>query len=176
MKNKIKYQKDLHVYNEVLHTYKDNRVKLFTTIMTNFCSKTMKNQIEEISDYKSQIRDDPIELLAEIKKMTYVLTWSKYVYEVLIESLKQLLNTKQDEQENLIDYTKRFKQAQDMHTAVLGKGILNFYVKKTTKYQALSDDDEKKQMKQDEFQTFLTLIFMKNGDQQKYGELIKDLK
>ena len=63
-----------------------------------------------------------------------------------------------------------------MYTAVLGKGILDFYVEKTTKYQALSDDDEKKQLKQDVFQTFLMSIFMKNGDQCKYGELMKDLK
>ena len=49
----------------------------------------------------------------------------KYEYVTLIESLSRILNTKQEDNESLVDYTKRFKQGRDILCDTVGEAILH---------------------------------------------------
>ena len=70
----------------------------------------MQNRIEEHPDYKTTIRDDPIELLTKIKVLMHNPIRAKYPFASLTEAMIRMLNIKQQENEQLLDYIKRFKQ------------------------------------------------------------------
>ena len=107
-------------------------VKAFATILNNYCSKVMKHRVEEKSNYKSTVRDNPVELLLRIKQYMYVPTRAKYEHEGLLETLKQfMVGTKQAEDEDLTAYGKRFKQANDIFKQAVGKGWLDNFVQHT---------------------------------------------
>ena len=62
----IKYHEELCEYNAGARQYEENKLKTYAIIM-DYCNKMMQNRIEEVKDFKSRIRNDPLELLKEIK-------------------------------------------------------------------------------------------------------------
>ena len=173
---KMVFQDNMRVYNNKKKQYDDNKIKLYSIIFEKYCSKAMQNRIEERINFKSDIRDDPIKSLETIKQTMYVPTRSKYVYDGIIETIKQIFDMKQSDDENIVEYSKRFKQALDEFKATLGKQLLDHYTKNTEEYQNRSGDTKKKEIKEKNWNSFITLMFIKNSDQRKYGELVKGLK
>ena len=57
------------------------------------------------------IQDDLIELLKVIQILLHQQVRAKYPYALLMEAVVRMLSIKQMENENLIDYVKRCKQA-----------------------------------------------------------------
>ena len=100
----------------------------------SYCSKEMVNRIEEVSEY-TRIKNNPYELLDEIKKKMYKPGRSKYAFVGLTEQIDRILNTKQDDGENLVDYTKRFKQVRDNVKGSLGERFLESFIKNTKEYK-----------------------------------------
>ena len=78
------------------------------------CNKAMQSRIEEYVDFETKIRDNPRLLLEEIKKKMYDPARAKYEYATLTESLRRILETKQEDEESCVEYTKRYKQARDI--------------------------------------------------------------
>ena len=74
----------------------------------------MQHRIEEYPDFESKIQNDPVELLKATKIVMHDPIRAKYPYASLTEALMRTLNTKQLEQESLMDYMKRFKQSRDV--------------------------------------------------------------
>ena len=107
------YADDLKSYRIKKDAYDENKHKAYALIFSN-CSKIMQHKIEETSDFEIIIRDDLLELLKEIKTKMYTVQKSKYDYVTLTETLDRFLNTKQEDNENMPDYTTRFKQVKDM--------------------------------------------------------------
>ena len=64
----IKYQEELHIYNEGEKQHKSNLLMAFASIMNGYCSTVMKHQVEETTDYENIVRDVPVELLKRIKQ------------------------------------------------------------------------------------------------------------
>ena len=63
----------------------------------------------------------------------------------LTESLNRILQLKQEDDESLVEYTKRFKQAWDIMKSTIGEEILHNFVKTTKEYDDATSDDKKKQ-------------------------------
>ena len=80
----------------------------------------MTNRIKEMMEYKT-IKDNPFKLLEEIKKKMYEPGRVKYAWVGFTKQISGLLTTKQEENESLVDYTKRFKQVRDNAKSGLGK-------------------------------------------------------
>ena len=68
---------------------------------------------------------------------------AKYEYATLTESLRIILDTRQEDEETLVKYTKRFKQARDIVQDSIGTELLHDFVKTTAEYQALTDVNDK---------------------------------
>lgn len=115
------------------------------------CNKTMKTRIEEIKDFHKRVQDDPIELLKEIKKKMYNPVKQTWEYITLTDMLGQLLETKQDDSENITDFTKRFKQVKDIAKETLGTKILDTFVETTYEYQKETDGMKKDKIKKRRF-------------------------
>lgn len=99
----IAYQEDLREYNNRVKVFEENKYKAFSVIWS-YCNKVMQNRIEESPEFESRIRDEPLELLKEIKAKMYDPARARYEMVTLTESLRRILDTKQDSHENLIDY------------------------------------------------------------------------
>ena len=174
---KIEYSEDLHLYNYQIRLYEDNKTKAYAKLINNFCSKVMKNQIEEKPDFKTNVRDDPIEALNCIRDYMYVPTRAKYEYDILTECVKRLIvDMKQEDTESLIDYTKRFKQAKKIFKTSFGIKILHSFAEKMKYYHDALDDAERERVKKESHTRWMTLLFMCNANQRKYGGLMSDLK
>ena len=91
-----------------------------------------------MSNFDSEIRDNPFKLLDAIKDKMYDPARAKYEHALLTESIiRALLNAKQEFDEDLIDCTKRFKQAKDVFQQTVGDEILHKFVENTKDYKDL---------------------------------------
>ena len=61
---------ELRTFNQRKEVSEENKSKAYTLIF-GFCNKTMKGQIEEAANFETEIRDDPVKLLEEIKRKMY---------------------------------------------------------------------------------------------------------
>eukprot|EP00957_Ditylum_brightwellii_P056477 4280957-Ditylum_brightwellii.AAC.1 len=77
------------------------------------CVKAMKNKILSLKNY-NQIYNKPILLLEEIKKFSLNYQEMKYKMAIISDALRAMLNAQQKENENLQDYTRRFKSSVDI--------------------------------------------------------------
>ena len=94
----------------------------------------MQNRIEEHPHFNGSIQDDPIELLKVIKILMHDPVRAKYLYASLTEAVARMLNIKQLENESLIDYAKRFKQARDIMKSHLGSKVLDQFIENMPEY------------------------------------------
>ena len=78
---------------------------------------------------------------------------SKYPYASLTKALSRMINLKQMEQEQLLDYVKRFKQTRDIMSSHMGTDLLDKFVENTVEYKNTSDTDvaERKELKSEAF-------------------------
>ena len=89
-----------------------NLKKAYAMIFSTYCSKIIQNRIESHPDYESKIPNDPIELLAAIEGLMHDTIKAKYPFASLTLAMEMLLHVKQQENETLIDFIKRFKASQ----------------------------------------------------------------
>ena len=104
----LKYVKNLKNYNKRQEIYDKNKPKAYAYIM-GFCNKTMENRVMETKAFATEIRNNPFRLLETIKQKMYGPTRAKYNYLTLTSIMKNFLLIKQENDESLTDYTKRFK-------------------------------------------------------------------
>ena len=171
----MEYTEDLRNYNVRKYAYEENKHKAYALIF-GYCNKIMQNRVEEASDFEIRIRNDPLELLREVKTKMYDPARAKYEFVALTESIARILNTKQEDDEGLVEYTKRFKQAKDILKTTIGEDILHKFIENTKKYKDMSEDEERDIIKKESFNKWITYLFLSNCDQKKYGSLRKNFQ
>lgn len=89
--------------------------------------------------------------------------------------MKQLFNIKQKEDEQLTDFTKRFKPAREVMVAQLG-GIISLE-KFVVEMEDYDENDESiiDMCQREEFAQLMAYIYLENSDKLKYGSLITSL-
>ena len=120
----IFYKAEVDEYVKRKNIYQSNLKKSYALILS-YCSKTIQSRIEADSSYESVIQDDPIEILKKIKIIMHDPEKSKYPFASLTEAMSRMINIKQYEKENLLEYTKRFKQARDIFKFHVRNDILH---------------------------------------------------
>jgi hypothetical protein len=93
--------------------YQNNIIKAYA-LFWGRCTKSMKNQIESRSDFEIKVKDNPFELIKVIKEHSLSYQEKKYNMLVIFDSLKALVNLKQNPEESLQDYTKRFRVTREV--------------------------------------------------------------
>ena len=121
------------------------------------------------------MRDDPIELLKEIKRKMYDPKVAKYGYASLTGSLRRILNTKQLEGEDLIDYTKRFNQAKDIVKDTVGKHIFSLFVESKQVYKEATSNKEKQEIKAELYGRWTSYLYIENSDHRKHEPIMQNL-
>ena len=135
----------------------------------------MHNRIEEHPDYVTTIRGNPIELLMKIKVLMHDPVRAKYPFASLTEAMVRMLNIKQQEHEQLLDYIKSFKQFRDITKSHVGTDILDRFVENTREYRDEKDVATQKEMKNGAFNKWMAYLLLRNSDQTKYGSMTNGL-
>ena len=73
------------------------------------CSILMKDELESRPDYDSNKLDNPIKLLETIKEHSLSYEESQHDMNIAARALRNCVNCKQEENENLISHTKSSK-------------------------------------------------------------------
>ena len=84
-----------------------------------------------------------------------------YPYVVVAEGLQRIVNMKQYKEENLVQYTERFKHEKSVIKTILGTNFLDKFVESTKEFQDLSDDKEKKKIKAEAFEKWMAFCTSK---------------
>ena len=87
-----------------------------------------------------------------------------------------VLTLKQEHGESLSDFNKRFKQTKDNLEGVFSKDFMVGYIVKTTNYKNESNMMKKAEIKDKSFNTFCSYVYLKNSDNNKYGNMKKQLQ
>ena len=165
----MEYKSDYEEWKKRMRIFESNKSKAYALIYER-CNTTMQHRVEEHPEFENKIRNDPIELLKAIKVLMHDPVRARYPFASLVESLERLINMKQGEQESLIEYTKRFKQARDVLKSHTESDIFDKFVEHTQEYQD-GNDDKKKELKKGAFDQFNAYVYTQNADQAKYGSL-----
>jgi hypothetical protein len=140
----------------------------------------MQNKIEARPYFKSDISDNPFNLLKAIKEHSTSYQENCYNMSVILDAMKTLLNRKHKEGETLQDYTKRFRIAREVLESHIGEPIILTKIVKTIQgYIELPilDVEAGKNCKYKEnvFEKFLAYLYLENSDQAKYGSILSGL-
>ena len=99
----------------------------------------------------------------------------KYPYASLYDAMMHLFNMRQQEQEHLNDYVKRFKQSCDVLRSHMGSKWLGGFVEHTEEYQNETQAKEQSKLKEQAFERFMAFVLLRNNDQAKYQSLMNGL-
>ena len=136
----------------------------------------MHTRIENDTDFKSKIKNKLFELLKAIKMKMYDPSKVKNPFITLTEQMERMLTTKQEEDESITEYVKRFKQARDNFKELIGKTFLHEFVETTAEYKKSVDSSEQDQLKANRIETWMAYLLLKNSDSNKYGSLKKNFR
>ena len=100
-------------------------------------------------------------------------TRSKCEYKGLLETVKRfVIDAKQEENEDIMTHTKRFKQANNAFKHSVGDDWLDEFVVHTAECTATSDTNKQTKMKEEATEKFAAFMHMKNSETRKHGKLL----
>ena len=157
-----KYETELKQYYFKKERYEEHKAKIFV-IVKGQCTLNMKNKVESLKGYDSiEASDDVIKLLNGLKELTFKTHEVQYGYWTICQTVRKVLTMRQQDNEPLAEYYKRFTSCVDV--AESQWGIL------VPTAAATNETDEKTSRDK-----FITCIFLAGVDTKKYGKLKTEL-
>ena len=152
--------------NERFRVYQDNVKKAYSLIY-GCCNKAMQIRLENDSDFENTVKGDPFETMKAIKLKMHDPSKVKCPFVTIFEQLDRLFNAKQEDEESLNDYTKRFKQAQDNVKSIMGEDWLHHFTENTEEFINASNSAEEDELKKNSNERFMAYAFLRNCDTNK---------
>ena len=84
----------------------------------------MQNKLAARSDFESDIINNPINLLEAIKEHSLNFQETRYKMSIISVAIKSLVSTRQKDNENLQDYTRRFRTSKEIFESHVGCSII----------------------------------------------------
>eukprot|EP00978_Attheya_sp_CCMP212_P039244 scaffold202497_cov32-Attheya_sp.AAC.1 len=135
----MEFNADYEEFRKRIRMYENNLTKSYALIWER-CTKAMQNKIQSRMDFDT-IENDPIELLKAVKAHSLNYQEHRYAMSIILDSLKNVLDTHQKDNESLSDYTKRFKTSRDvLESHIRGPIILTKYVQSMALYDKNDND------------------------------------
>ena len=153
-----KYDKDLSRYYTKLDEFEECKAKVFL-IIKGQCTLTMKNKIESMTDYDDiEKHDDVIRLLNGLKELAFTTVKVQYEYWTVCQSMRKVLTMKQQDEESLAGFYKRFINTVDVTESQWGTVVpTKIGNDKTTRNK------------------FLACVFLAGVERKRYGKTISEL-
>lgn len=113
------FEAQVRVFVQRKAVYETNKRKAFALIYEQ-CHKTLQAKLKARTNYDQEIKGNPIAMLKAIQEHTMSYQENRYDAKIMIDALRSMLFTKQRDDEDLVDFTRRFKAARDFFEAQLG--------------------------------------------------------
>jgi hypothetical protein len=122
---KLIFQKELKEYLDQKKQYKNNKNQVYALFFER-CSRSMQQKIQALSNFDTEIEDNPIKLLQAIKQHQAPLDYqdNKYKWIIIIDALMAFMNCRQQEGESLQDFTSHFKTARELFVSHFGGPLI----------------------------------------------------
>jgi hypothetical protein len=117
----ILYKAEIDMYTKRKHELEDTMNKTYSLIYLQHCNKTIQDRIHAHPDFKTKIKNDPIELLRAIEILINNLVRARNLYASVTEAMTRFMTCRQLENEPLANNVKRFKGNQDSIMQNMGK-------------------------------------------------------
>ena len=135
----VKYQTKMEIWLKETKSYTIAMRKLYSDILKNYCSRTMQQKVETHPDFKSadanlKIESNPLRLLAVIKELVHDQVRAQYPFASGWNALHRFTTMRQEDNESLIEYHKRFKQYRDIVKTQMGTDIFDQWTLKSKPY------------------------------------------
>ena len=174
------YDAEIKNYFEVKERFDNEWVRAYSLILDNYCTRDMQVAIKEEPDFESRIRDDPVELLKEVERLSHIPRKAQYPVLALVETLTGLLTLKQGEKESLTHFLERFKSERNVISALFGDRILDEHVERSNEYKTLPTGTDlaarQTAMKKKVLERFYAIMFLRQSDHKRYGALMKEFR
>lgn len=154
--------------------YKANLSNAYGIIYAQ-CSKALQQKLQERTDW-AVIKTDPIKLIEAIEEHSIVYRENKYDAAIVIDSFRSLFRTRQKEDEDLVDYTRRFKSAKDVLESFYGSNLLLPKMIATDPRFDATSSSSFDECGKTASSRFYALLILQNADQNKYGTVLKGLE
>ena len=169
-KEKAIWSKKYDLYLKKLERYEDQKSKVFTIIMGQ-CSKPMRNRVESSIGYVAAEKASNVKaLLRTIKDIAFDSNEKKYPPSQAAHAWKELAKVWQQDQEDLVDYYKRFISMVEMVERSYGKIAPEEIAKKDPIYS--TDQEKAVESTRDKM---LAFMFMDGANKRYYGMLMRDI-
>ena len=113
---------------------------------------------------QSKDQNNPTKLLTVIEDQLVKFQESKYKIRVIADAMCNFINLKQNQDENLIYYTAKFKSAMDALVAQIGGTIILKKSVMSMSGQDASDANKTKRQQDEEFDNCVAFIYFENLD------------
>ena len=152
--------------------YKKNKAKMFI-IIKGQCSLAMKTKIESNKEYKTiEEQNDVIKLIKLIKSLSHANIDVKYEYWSLSNAMVKLHHVKQELNESLMVYYKKFINLVEIAEVQHGPIVPIDLARKDIDYR---NENKREQVLLKARGKYLACVFMKSIDCKYYGTCIKEL-
>ena len=155
--------------------------KFASDILKNYCSWTMQQRVEIHPDFKSsdttlKIENNPLRLLEVIKELIHDQVRAQYPVASGRNAFHRFTTMKQEDNESLIDYHKRFKQQRDIVKTQMGTNLFDQWTTRSKAYRDETDATKKQAMIDQSFDQACAYRCMDGADRTKYGSFMQQLK
>ena len=158
---------------ERTHTYRQNRNKAYE-IIWNQCTKNAQSRLMSRKNWMNE-KDNPIALLIAIKEITHNIQDTKYPVATAWRAIQKFVNMKQRDDEDLVDYLKRFNTAKDIMEIQFGPLWSARLVQLRSDYDSKADKIDPNQCNE-EYTKMVAYGFIQGCDSKKSGKLEEDLQ
>ena len=131
-------------------------------IILGQCTKGLKAKLEARKDWNtgsSRIRFNAINLLKAIKEITHNSQDNKYPIESIYFSIRNVFTMKQEDNESLTEFTKRFNNAMDIMETQHRPFAMNAYLRTQEKYQNATDQAAKTTVLKNEYSKLKAFMY-----------------
>ena len=158
---------------------KTNLVKAYGIILGQ-CTKALRAKLEQRKDWEDddrgkRVKYNTINLLKAIREITHNYQDNKYPMESIYYSIKNVFTMKQEDNEGLNEFTKRFNNAVDIMETQHGKLALLEYLKTRDDFKNAQTGEDKNVIHQKQYQRFVAFAYLKSLNVSKSGKLVEDL-
>ena len=164
---------DYEDYKKLKREYECHKAKVFLLILGQ-CTLNMRNRVEQDDKEKYKKMEEEYDvagLLETIKRLSYTENKTKYSYWMMARDIKKLATIKQQHDETLAMYHKRFINLVDVIEARWGSLAPTNVPDEDKKNKKESEEESKKKSRN----KFLACMFMDGANKTKYGKCIADL-
>ena len=113
------YRSEVQEHVKRKNTYASNK-RVAQAFFFQHCSEALRSKLELRKDYVSTLSSDPIKFIDAIKQEVQSFTDTRYPMEVVLTSMRTLINLRQRDDDTLHTYMERFRSARETMESQMG--------------------------------------------------------